>query len=303
MDLFSENITCWEDWGRVFQSIPKFRKLVQHILEKEGLPPADIKNLTPGTNAVFRVGDYVIKIFAPPALGYDFGTNIKVELFGLRWAATQNVPAPRLIAHGAVQDKYLFKYIIMDYIAGQSLDKLKAGLADQDKITIGRKIRTMADALNRPCENFTEIDMMAYALADAEWEDEGFPASFQQERLEYVREFGAGPHRKVYCHGDFHGGNILVTDNLDVYLVDFADAMYAPAEYELAYIFSALFAFEKPYMVGFFGGDYNTEAVVDLCMAWLPIHVWGHATIVEHLKPVAEIDSFDTLRRRLSKLV
>ena len=52
--LFSETIQNWDDWGRVFQSIPAFTPLVREIFRREGLPFAPLQNLTPGTNGVFR---------------------------------------------------------------------------------------------------------------------------------------------------------------------------------------------------------------------------------------------------------
>jgi aminoglycoside phosphotransferase (APT) family kinase protein len=107
---------------------------------------------------------------------------------------------------------------------------------------------------------------------------------------------------KVYCHGDFHAENILVDDELNVYIIDFADAMYAPAEYEQVYVVSALFCFEKPYLIGYFG-DYTHDGILDLCMTWLPIHVWGHSVAASNLKPVAEIDSLEEMRRRLHVLI
>ena len=303
MHLFTHHITNWSKWGHTFQSIPAFEKLVAHIFHKEGLPLAPMENLTPGTNAVFKVGQYVIKIFAPPTFGQGFGTDMDIELFGMRWAQAQQVPAPRLVAHGEVADKYLFKYMIMTFIPGKLLEEIEPQLTDADKITIGKNIREITRRLNKPCENFTPIDMLGYALADKEWENEGFPASFQQERLDYLKQVTVDPGSKVYCHGDFHPGNLVVDDQLNVYLLDFADAMYAPAEYELVYILSALFCFEKPYLLGYFDGDYGVDDIVDLCMQWLPIHVWGHSTIVGHFKPVGEIDSFATLRKRLGQLV
>ena len=143
---------------------------------------------------------------------------------------------------------------------------------------------------------------MQHAFDDEEWEDEGFPLSFQEERLSYLRSFCIDGMEKVYCHGDFHAENLLVNDKLDVYIVDFADAMYAPAEYEQVYVVSALFCFEKPYMIGYFG-DYAVDDIVNLCMTWLPIHVWGHSTVVGNLKPVSEILTFDVMRNKLRDLI
>jgi len=55
-------------------------------------------------------------------------------------------------------------------------------------------------------------------------------------------------------------------------------------------------------MLGYFG-EYTVEDIVNLCMNWLPIHVWGHSTIVGNLKPVSEITSFAILREKLHDLI
>jgi thiamine kinase-like enzyme len=143
---------------------------------------------------------------------------------------------------------------------------------------------------------------MKYAMDNNGWKDEGFPESFQVERLAYLADFHIDEQDKSYCHSDFHCENILVDDDLNVYLIDFADAMFAPAEYEQAYIASALFCFEKPYMMGYFD-DYAVNDIVDLCMTWLPIHAWGHSTIVGNFESVEDISSFAVLRKRLQKFI
>ena len=307
MNLFNENIDNWDDWGKVFHSIPAFTPLVEYILNKENLPIAKIENLKPGTNAVFKAGGYVMKIFSPLGLSFDkdYGTNIDVELFGMRLANSQGVPAPRLIANGVVEDRYCFRYIIMEYIDGKMLDEIKDGLSYEDKVIIGQNVRKITDKLNVPCENFTNIDFMQYAKDNRsvmDWAEEGFPESLQKERLAYFENLIIDENRKVYCHGDFHCGNILVDDKLNVHIVDFADAMYAPAEYELVYIVSSLFCFEKPYMTGYFG-EYDVDDIADLCMAWLPVHAWGHDATEGNLRDVTDIKSFAVMREKLHELI
>ena len=63
--LFNELIHNWSEWGMVFQSVEAFTPLAKEIFRREGLAFSGLENLTPGTNAVFRAGDYVIKIFVP----------------------------------------------------------------------------------------------------------------------------------------------------------------------------------------------------------------------------------------------
>jgi serine/threonine protein kinase len=266
------------------------------------LPFEKIENLKPGTNAVFKIGDYVLKIFVPAGIGDGYGTNIDVEIFGMRFANERKVPAPKLIAWGEFSDKYRFQYMIMEYINGKTLDEAEKYLSYNDKVTIGKKVREITDKLNAPCENFTSVDAIEHSKNDGEWAACGFPPSFLKERLEYLNTLKIENRDKVYCQCDFHAENVLVDKDLNVYLIDFADAMYVPKEYEKAYVASALFCFEKPYMTGFFG-DYKTEEIVELCMTYLPFHAWGHSTLAGNFKPVSEITSFKVMREKLRELI
>jgi serine/threonine protein kinase len=288
----------------VRQSIPAFAPLVEHIFQKEGMPITDIETIAPGMNAVFKVGGYVAKIFMPLEVfnDGDFGTNVDVEVFGMKLANAHGVSAPKLIVYGTVDDKYSFRYMIMEYIQGKMLDEIEDNLSYEDKVIIGKNIRKITDKLNISCENFTPIDVIKNAKNNIYWLEDGFPQSFEKERLEYLANFHIDESEKVYCHGDFHCQNILIDENLNVYLIDFADAMYAPVEYELVYIVSSLFCFEKPYMTGYFN-DYDVEDIVDLCMTWLPVHAHGHATTQGNFEAFNKITSFAVLRERLRELI
>ncbi len=302
MFLFTEQINSWNDWGNIFQSVSAFTPLIEQIFHKENLPMAAVEKLTPGTNAVFKVGAYVVKIFIPVSGGgklWNYGTNVDVELFGMKWANTLGVPSPKLIADGVIEDKYHFRYMIMEYIQGRLFNKIKDSLTYEQKVIIGRNVRNITDKLNIPCENFTPIDVMAYAIENSGWIDEGFPEPFRNELAAYLKDFRI--EQKVYCHGDLHGGNVIVDDNMNVFIVDFADAMYAPPEYEQVYVINGFFDFERPYMEGYFGDDYNIETIMELCLKWLPVHAWTHG--MEMLKPTVEITSLNIMWERFRKLI
>ena len=51
--------------GHIFQLIEAFTPLAKEIFRQEELAFSGLENLTPGTNAVFCAGNYVIKIFVP----------------------------------------------------------------------------------------------------------------------------------------------------------------------------------------------------------------------------------------------
>ena len=302
MSLFTEQINNWSDWGKVFQSISAFTPLVEHIFQREKLPMAQIEQLHPGSNAVFKVGEYVIKIFAPQGMGEDYGTDVEVELFGMKWANERGIPSPKLIAYGVVKDKYNFRYMVMEYIHGKMFVEVEADLSYEDKVSIGKQLRNISNKLSVQCGNFTPVDVMQYAIGNDGWSKYGFPASFQAERLAYLANLHIDESKKVYCHGDWNCDNVLLDDKLNVYIIDFADAMYAPIEYEIVYIVSALFCFEKPYMIGYFG-DYDVDEILNMCMEWLPVHAWGHATIKGNLTDVTEINSFAVMREKLREVI
>ncbi|MBR6790728.1 MAG: hypothetical protein IKM31_07675 [Oscillospiraceae bacterium] len=69
--LFKKEINNWKSWGQVFQDREAFTPLAHAILKEAGFPPVPLGALSPGTNAVFRAGDVVIKIYVPAESGLD----------------------------------------------------------------------------------------------------------------------------------------------------------------------------------------------------------------------------------------
>jgi len=111
MRLFTGQITNWDEWGNIYQSLPAFASLTEHIFQKENLPLAQIENLTPGTNAVFKVGEYVVKIFAPNESGIDQSLDLQTELFATARANVLGVSAPKLITHGFIEVDLIASYL------------------------------------------------------------------------------------------------------------------------------------------------------------------------------------------------
>ena len=58
MSLFVNDVNDWDSWGKLFQDVDVWEPLIQYIFQKETLPYSKIELLTPGTNAVFKVGDF-----------------------------------------------------------------------------------------------------------------------------------------------------------------------------------------------------------------------------------------------------
>lgn len=98
MNLFAASINGWASWAQVFQSINAFEPLIKYIFKCHDLPWSEIEHCIPGTNAVFKVGGWVVKIFAPNESGFDTDFDNKTEHFGLERANRLGISAPQLVA-------------------------------------------------------------------------------------------------------------------------------------------------------------------------------------------------------------
>jgi len=300
--LFRSQIDNWDDWGEVFQSISAFKPLVEEILKRENLPLATIENLTPGTNAVFKVGDYVVKIFAPAESGMDQTIDLQTELFAIRQAEIIGISTPKMVAHGFVEDKYRFAYIITEYVDGTlfeevSLDGVE-GMSVPEKIAFGHKLREITDKMNIPCEPFNGIDVIKDESRYARWNK--YPERFKAERLSYIYSHDYG--EKVFVHGDLCADNILLTPKGDIFIIDFADAVLAPMVYEHGHVAVALFDFDSALLKGFFG-DYTIEELTEICFNGLLIHDFGGDIVEQHVGDPKELKSLADLQERLEQQI
>jgi len=292
--FFTQHIKGWASWGRVYQNLPAWEPLIRHIFQKEGLPYKQPEYLTPGTNAVFRVGGHVIKIYAPKESGIDSTADIETEAFAAEHAGKLGIPVPECAACGVLKDQYRFAYMIMKYIEGTEFTKAAPGFTEQEKISFGRRLRDITDQMNIPCAPFNSIDVIQDKGRYRRWDK--YTDTFRAERLAYLAKTDFG--ERVFVHGDLCGDNILITGAGGIYIIDFADAVQAPILYEQALVASELFHFDKAYLQGYFG-KYDVHMLTELCFQGLLIHDFGGDIVEQHIAGLEEIVSLDVLKERI----
>ena len=298
MNLFTEQISGKKDWERLFRSIPVFTPLIEHILKKEKLPTAEIRNLTPGTNFVAKTGGFVIKIFAPEESGYKQELDFETELFATQRANGLGIPSPKIIASGLIEDKYNFNYLVTEFIEGVELADIIKEKSDKEKENIGRRLRTTTDKMNTECTAFNKADPVNDESNSWSWEE--YPERFRKERLKYIHSYNYG--QKVFVHGDLCSDNILLTPQGELFLIDFADAILAPVIYEHALIAIELFELDPALMRGYFG-EYNADEMTEICFNGILIQGYGGEILPWNIGKPAEFQCLDDLRKRLdSKL-
>lgn len=228
--LFRREINNWHSWGAVYQSIEDFRLLIEEIFAREQLTGAEhISHLKPGTNVVFKTGEYVIKIFAPSESGLDTDSDYRAEQTAMQRAIQQGIHTPSIVAAGTLKDKYAFKYLIMDYIEGESAGDVFTQLTLEKKKQFIKELQHNLSKLNiRPDEEFSREFLIDRAVYNERWHIVAPEVSKQIK--DYLREYKIQTF--VHVHGDLTGDNVLINTIGQLYIIDFADSTIAPVEYE-----------------------------------------------------------------------
>lgn len=298
--LFNHNINHLKDWAGIFQDKAVFAPLVKEIFRRHGLDFTGIDSCTPGSNAVFRSGGFIVKIFAPEESEIGGENDFLTERFGLRRAAQLGIPAPGLYAEGVIDDAYIFRYLLLEYVEGKSLATCCANMTGAERRRIGRSLREIVDRMDVPCEPFNSHALFGKA-AEARWE--AFPEEFREERTAYLNERRAEP--AVYVHGDLNPDNILIRPDVRLCLIDFADALLAPIELELAGLLCDGFRFDPDYLEGFLGEasrraeDRRAAKLSESLLFGLLIHDYGVNIIRDNIGAPERISSLKMLRERL----
>lgn len=291
--LFARCINNIEDWAGLFQDREVFAPLAEYIFSRHGLEYSGMEACTPGSNAVFRAGRYIVKIFAPNESGIGAEEDFLTEKFGIGRANQLGIAAPELIAWGVVADRYVFRYLILSFVEGESLAKVSGMLSDKERFRIGQKLRKIVNRMDTACEKFNGHILFGKQAEDR-WK--AFPLEFQRERKKYLEAVGKKP--EVYVHGDLNPDNIIVGADGEIYIIDFADAMIAPIELEQASILCDGFKFDSAYRSGF-AGEYEKTALTEQLLYGLLIHDFGLNIIRDNLCAPSEISSLGQLRDRI----
>lgn len=268
--FFHETIQNWDDWGRMFQSIPAFSALAEEIYRRAGIPFSPLSPLTPGTNAVFRCGQTVVKIFFPKESGLDPLPDFTSETAVCGFLSARDVPTPRLLSHGHVDDKYRFFYILTEFCEGEEAGEYLSHAAPEEKISFARKVKKLTGKINVPAAGLLpEVDIKQRALENTRLK--ALPEKLQNDMRSRAAALDVSD--RVLVHGDLTGENLLVDEAGDPVVIDCADACLAPAWYELGPIVFELFRCDGRMLKEFAGPD--RAAFLERVLDAVCIHDFG----------------------------
>lgn len=229
--LFKHPLENYQDWVKVYQSIEAFKPLIEHIYQTSHLT---INHLTPGTNAVFKVNDTVIKIFAPTSTNINHNDDFKTEINNIKRAKSYGILTPSIIKEGIIEDRYHFEYIIFSYIEGLDACIYLKSYPKFQKIFV-KEFYQIYKQIQFPCQE--KCQLITKTIHNHRLDQ--LSPTLKQEIINYVQTLNL--NQCYYLHGDLNGQNIRINDH-QIYILDFADTIVAPIYYDYpVIIFDLLF--------------------------------------------------------------
>lgn len=128
-----------------------------------------------------------------------------------------------------IEDKYLFRYIIMDYIDGKDAKNILRYYSASQKIAFVRQLKENINKMNTEFEGkYPAFGVKERILTNTRWN------MFNNKIVTQVKELVNNYDilNKVYVHGDITDDNVMITQKGMLYIIDFADGRIAPKEYE-----------------------------------------------------------------------
>ncbi len=295
-------IETWKQWGAMFTSVPHWTPAVQEICRRTGISARHIEAGYPGTNAVFVLDQtYVVKIYAPFCHA-DF--ELERALYPIVSEHTR-IPSPRLLAQGVLVDAIRWPYIVMDYKPGQPIREVRPRLGADDLLDLASTLGAMVRQLHQiPLRRLARVrhardewavwrQLRMKRCIDELRREDGLPAQLLDEIDAFLRsQTWEQDARMVLVNGDLTEDHILMEKHAGRWrisgLLDFADALIAPREYEwIALWFGALESHAGELQAFMRGYDPNLsldDAFFHRALAFTFLHQFGAGIIATTLE-------------------
>lgn len=291
LNMNINDIKNWDDWCQCFQNINTFKDLIHKICIKHHLPFSQIENTYPGTNAVFSVGHYVIKIFVPFGIKNWANDDYQIELNSVL-NMKNNHSSVKIYGHGIINLEKEWKYIIFEKIEGKHFKDIIHTLTIEDKKIVIHQLKAFLKDFNKTAKGNEESIITRIIYGDR-WSylSENVLKEFHQ----YLEKIDLS--ESVWVHGDLTGDNIIYK-NKDIFVIDFGDVCVAPKYYEYAPIVYDLFEFDHELIDLFFDGK-SIDQIIHPLMKSIFIHDFGGLMVKHLIKNPEFITSFEELQERL----
>lgn len=265
----------WDNWGSIMLDAELFAPLVAQALQACGLPRADIEAGYPGTHAVFRAGDYVVKLYAPLDIPDAYAER-------RCYRAARGLPLiPRLYGEGVLHaGGYDWPYIVVAHMPGRAAREIWPGMdapARRDAMAaLGAWARAYHD-LPDPFDSYSDLSAAGFLARRRAFAERAAAqlGGFGEAALLNLDDLFAREELKL-IHGDFTEDHLLISDG-EYAVIDLADSMMNVEQAEWLCPWFELTRMDSDAFFAFLeasGRNWDAQARTDMMSATL-LHRFG----------------------------
>lgn len=251
------------DWKDFLGSENIIANLVYPILKQCNISVYSVKKIDLGTNAVFDLGNYILKIYA-----VNKNSNSKLDcireviLSNLFMSSHYRVPA--IIKTGYINDRYTIYYNVMEKF--NDLVPVCNILSDPDSLNYTAFLQELHVLIN--CIHSLQVDPNIVSLYSKSIMGE---LSKCDEYVQYVNRYLINNHFKFgIVHGDLSETNIYFNNKGELIILDFEDWMFAPIIVEYPTVCFELL--KTPYIINDFFTNIPKNNLIEMLIAGIILH-------------------------------
>jgi len=305
-------VETWDDWSAIFNDAAVWKPVVDAICARERITYRRIEPGYPGTHAVFILDrKRVVKVFSP--LWPDDKREVEVvrEL-----GPNEAIPTPHVEAIGTVHDRIEWPYLVMEYLPGQPLRKVRDSIPRQNLLNIATGVGRIVKALHsvdttalqasRPVERFVRLVERKRSEAPGQLEEKGIVTERCSGEIRELLDATASDldtEAFVLVNGDVHEDHILLIERDQGWvitgLIDFGDAHVGVRDYEWMPLWLGLFDRDAGPWRAFIEA-YDPVLLTEKefprrALAWTLLHDFGTDSIVELIEAIGGAPKIDSL--------
>lgn len=251
------------DWKDFLKSENIVENLVNPILEQCNISVNSIKKIDLGTNAIFDLGNYILKIYAVNENSNSKSDCIR-EIILSKLLISSHYRVPTIVKTGCINDRYSIYYNVMEKL--NDLIPVCNILSNPNSLNYIAFLKELHSLIN--CIHSLQIDLNIVNSYSKSIMGE---LSGRNEYVQYVNKYLTTNHFEFgIVHGDLSETNIYFNNKGEIIILDFEDWMYAPFIVEYPTICFELL--KTPYIINDYFANIPKNNLIEMLIAGILLH-------------------------------
>lgn len=260
--IINDSIINLSEWGNFISNSFAIYKIAEEIVNKVHLKVKKISRINIGTNAIFDLGNHILKVYATSETSDPF-MDCRREIILSNALRTSPYCVPEIIHTGYINDRYTIYFIIMKKIDG--LYSFSNAISNESPwyATYLQELHRIIAYLHSLNLGKTTSTFFSKSIKNYDTEE--------SEYADFLRKYiTRNPFTFGIVHGDLSESNIYINKNGIITLLDFEDWMYAPIFVEYPSICFELL--KSPKIIKDFFNDIPINNAIEMLIASVLLH-------------------------------